>query len=108
MSALKQEVLTANEQVSQLRGEVQALNKKSADLQAELAHAEQAHDALNQELEVILDPAVADLPWSLSTEIWPLLVEQVQQTAQPSLICFADISECLLCLHMQYNPVRRL
>ena len=75
MSSLKQQVQTANEQISQLQEEVQALNQKSADLQAELAQAEQANDALNQQLEVVPDAAVADLPWLLFTSTWPLLVK---------------------------------
>ena len=54
LSGLKQQLQTANEQAKQLREDVEALNQKSTDLQADLTQAEQTHDALNQQLEVKL------------------------------------------------------
>lgn len=54
VTSLKEQLQTATNQVAQLRQDVQALDQKSTQLQAELTQAESAHDMMHQQLEVCL------------------------------------------------------
>lgn len=52
ISNLKEQLKTAAGETSELKAGLQALSQKSAELQADLRQAEQAHDVINQQLEV--------------------------------------------------------
>ena len=88
LSGLKQQLQTANEQVKQLRQDVEALNQTSTDLQAGLTQAEQTHDALGQQLEVKL--AAHMLNSSADTAVLQSLSHSLSRITQGSMLCIRD------------------